>query len=300
MRDDLLLRSFMFVPALNRRFIDKGLASRADAIILDLEDSVPPDKRGEARANLEEYAGSGLLSRKTVFVRVNEVGTADFAQDVFCVMHPDVDGLMPSKVRSASDIEFLDRLLSVLETRHGLPDGKLMLAPLVETTGAVADIHAIAHASGRLVALCFGGEDYLDDLESTYTYQTSAFAFPRASIANAARSAGLLPIDTPYLEIADVEGYKAAEREAYKVGFAGSLVLNPRQIDAANEVFSPSPEEVEYSRGVIAAIEQWKSERKSGVAMFDGVMVGPPMRTRAYRVMDQVRRIEALRQREEG
>lgn len=285
----LRLRSFMFLPAHNTKFLDKAITSEADAVILDLEDGVPPMKRPEARQNIVTYGEQGLLkARKNIFIRLNPIDTDDFVQDIDAVTIASVDGFMPSKVDTAEDIKFIDRLLTFYEKKKGLPVGKFKLAPLIETTKSLENIHEIAKASDRLIALCLGGEDYLNDLGSVYTYQESALVYPRAILVNAARANGLLPIDTPYLNIKDVEGFKANETLAYKNGFAGCLILNPKQIEAANEAFTPDAEKIELSRRVIAAVKEASETGTSGVAMLDGGMVGPPMRKRAETVMKQI------------
>ena len=289
---DMLLRSFMFVPAYNRKFIEKALGSDADAIILDMEDSVPQDKRSEARHIIREYGAQKRLKEKKSFIRINPMGTPDFVEDISGLVIDGLAGFMPSKVYDAGDIVFMDRLLTFMEMKNGLEPGKLCLAPLIETTGALANVQEIACASPRLAALCFGGEDYLNDLGSVYTYQASALVVPRALIANAARSAGLLPIDTPYVDIADLEGFEKAERRAYENGYAGCLVLNPGQIEAANRAFSPDGDKVAYSRRVIEAVRASEKEKGSSVVMLDGGMVGPPMRKRAEAGLRQMEMIE--------
>ena len=159
---------------------------------------------------------------------------------------------------------------------------------MIETTKAVDNVSEIAKASSRLVALCFGGEDYLNDLGSVFTYQESAFVYPRAILVNAARANGLLPIDTPYLDIKDIDGFKEHCVIAYKNGFAGGLILSPRQIEAANTAYTPDEEKVNLSKRVIDAVRQANEEGVSGVAMLDGTMVGPPMRKRAETVLKQI------------
>ncbi len=293
MCNDLLLRSFMFLPAYNCKFIDKALNCNADALILDMEDSVPPEQRQMARDNIIAYNERGLFEEKNIFIRINEIGTMDFAEDITQLVLSGVTGLMPSKIECAEDVVFIDKMLSVMEMKNGIQVGSIKLSPLIETTSAVMKIQEIAKSSKRLVALCFGGEDYLNDLGSTYTYQESAFVFPRAMIVNAARAAGILPIDTPYLNIADLDGFELKEREAYKNGFAGCLILNPKQIEPANRAFSPDEEKVEYSRRVIEAVRIAENEDKSGVAMLDGVMVGPPMKKRAQTVLEQSELIDS-------
>ena len=284
----LKLRSFMFLPAHNKKFLDKAVTCAADAVILDLEDGVPPFKRQEARENIISYNNQGLLKNKKIFIRINPIDTNDFINDIEELTLSDIDGFMPSKADNAKDIEFLDRLLDFFERKKDIPSGQFMLAPLIETTKALDNISQIASASNRLVALCLGAEDYLNDLGSVFTYQESALVYPRAMLVNAARANGLLPIDTPYLDIRDVEGFKKNETLAYKNGFAGCLILSPRQIDAANEAFSPDAEKVELSRRVISAVREASEAGISGVAMLDGTMVGPPMRKRAETVLKQI------------
>ena len=284
----LRLRSFMFLPAHNKKFLDKAVSCAADAVILDMEDGVPPFKRREARENIITYNDQGLLKNKKIFIRINPIDTEDFIEDIEELTLSDIDGFMPSKVDNSKDIEFLDRLLDFFERKKSMPSGKFMLAPLIETTKALDNISQIAGSSQRLVALCLGAEDYLNDLGSVFTYQESALIYPRAILVNAARANGLLPIDTPYLDIRDVEGFKKNETLAYKNGFAGCLILSPRQIDAANEAFTPDNEKVELSRRVIAAVKEANEAGISGVAMLDGTMVGPPMRKRAETVLNQI------------
>lgn len=287
--EKLQLRSFMFLPAHNRKFLDKAIVSDADGVILDLEDGVPPLQRSEARENIISYCAQGLFDqRKNVFVRINPIETEDFILDIDKLMLSEIDGFMPTKIDTAKDIEFIDRLLDFYERKHGYPAMKYKLAPLIETTKAFENLGEIAKASKRLVALCLGGEDYLNDLGSVFTYQETALVYPRAMLVNTARANNLLPIDTPYLDIKDVDGFKQHQVIAYKNGFAGCLVLSPRQIDAANEAFTPDEAKVALSRRVIEAVLQANKDGVSGVAMLDGTMVGPPMRKRAETVLKQI------------
>lgn len=287
--EKLRLRSFMFLPAHNNKFLDKAITCEADAVILDLEDGVPAFRKVEARDNIVSYNDQRLFDqRKNIFIRINPIDTEDFIADIDELTLPCIDGFMPSKVDTAKDIEFLDRLLDFYEKKKRYPTGKFKLAPLIETTKAIDNVREIAKASSRLIALCFGGEDYLNDLGSVFTYQETAFVYPRSALVNAARANGLLPIDTPYLDIKDVDGFKKHCIVAYKNGFAGGLILSPRQIEAANEAYSPDEEKIALSRRVIEAVRQANEEGVSGVAMLDGAMVGPPMRKIAETVLKQI------------
>lgn len=291
-RNDILLRSYMFLPAYNRKFITKALEGNADAIILDMEDSVPPAKRSEARMIIKEFSENHTFNNKRVFIRINEMTTQDFVEDISELTLQGIDGFMPSKINNAEDLVFLDKLLDFFERKKGFEHNTFLLTPLIETTAAVANINEIAKASDRLVALCFGGEDYLNDLGSVYIYQETAFVMPRAMIVNAARSNGLLPIDTPYLNISDIEGFEEKGRLAYKNGFAGCLLVNPKQIESANKVFMPDEEKVHYSQNVLKAVEQARKGNNGSIVMLNGGMIGPPMEKRALSVIKQIELIE--------
>ena len=286
--DSLLLRSFMFLPAHNTKFIDKALISDADAIILDMEDAVPLSKKEEARQIIIDYSYKGLLNQKKVFIRINHIGTKEFVEDVSSLVVPGIFGIMPSKIRNADDIVLIDNFLNFFEIKNCLEEKKITLAPLIETTDAVNNLGEIATASDRLVALCLGAEDYLNDLGSTFIYQESALVYPRAKLVNAARMNGLLPIDTPFLNVKDIEGFVKDSKTAYKNGFAGRLLLNPKQVESANIAFLPDEAQVEHAKKVIAAVEEANRSGVSGVAMLDGGMVGPPMLKRAKTILKQI------------
>ena len=140
-------------------------------------------------------------------------------------------------------------------------------------------------SSERLIALLFGGEDYLDSIWGTHEYSAKVFEMPRAMIVMAARMNGLLPIDTPYLDLKNEAGFMAEERMAYSMGFAGALVVNPIQIPWANRCFQPSEEETMHAKAVLETAKKAKEEGRS-VATLEGKVVGPPMLKRANKVME--------------
>lgn len=279
-----LLRSPLFVPAINRRYLDKAVASRADALILDVEDSVLKDHKQEARENLVEYFSAGKFKGRQVFIRLNFHETGDFGLDLETLAFDDLLGYMLPKVRNAADVRTIDRAVTDMEVRHGFPRGKFALVPLIENASAVANANEIAFASARLIALCFGGEDYLDSMHSVCSHFRTALEYPRNVVAVAARAAGLAPVDTPYLNIADKEGFYGEEREMYKYGYAGCLLLHPDQIDLANEAFSPTQEEIERAEGVVTAIAKAR-EQGLMIAMYEGEAIGPPMRKMAKKIL---------------
>lgn len=287
----MLLRSMLFVPAHNKKFIDKALESDADAIILDMEDSVPENSKVIARKIIGEYAQSNKFEKHTVFIRTNPLEEPQILKDIEAGSHVTITGFMPPKISSEGDILFLERLLEQQEMERGISNGHFKLAPLVETTAAVLNLTEIVRHSKRTVAICFGGEDYLNDLQGIHGTPPKAFDVPRALIAMAARSVGIEPIDTPFLNLKDEKGFIREKKEAYELGFSGSLLINPKQIKDANNCFKPNDDEVQQAINIIDAIKKSK-ELGDGCVMLGNQMIGPPMQRKAEQIMKLIKMIE--------
>lgn len=282
---EILLRNMMYVPAYKEKFIDKSLAVPADAIIYDLEDSVPVQFKSDARKILKKYIDEGAFKGKKIFVRLNPLESNMLSEDLKYVLHSDITGFMPSKIYTAADMDYYDKLISQLEAENGIKIGHFKFTPLIETTSAVMDIYNICRQTKRTVAVCFGGEDFLNDLEGLHKEPPRALDYPRATIAIAARAAGIQPIDTPFLAIHDEEAFIKEENISFEMGFAGVQILSPRQIPLANQCFTPDADEVKRSEEIVEACRK-SSEEGSGVAMYNGKMIGPPMRKRAEKVLE--------------
>lgn len=279
-----LFRSMLYVPAYNEKFINKAIDCEADAIIFDLEDSCPLEKEQEGRELICKYLQSGVFSGRQLLIRINELGTESLSKDLELLQFPGLLGLMPPKVSSAEEMREYDQLVSEKEAEYGLKKSSIKFTPLVETAGAVVNLDEIAQASERIIALTFGGEDYLDSVWGVHTDPPTVFDVPRAIVVQVARKHGLLPIDTPYLDLKNEEGFRKEEGISAAMGFAGDLLVNPRQVPWANEVFSPSPEEIAHARRVVAAVAEVR-EAGGSIAVLDGKMIGPPMRKRAEKVV---------------
>ena len=290
-----LLRSMLYVPAYNEKLVEKSLTANVDALIYDLEDSVPQIHKTVARENVEKLIHAGMVKNKQVFVRVNALDSQQLTEDLKHVLYPDITGLVLPKINTAEDMEYFDNLITGLEKERGIEQGHFKFVPLIETAAAVLDILSIAKATKRTIALGFGGEDFLNDIQGTHGNQPYAFDYPRATIVLAARAAGILPIDTPYLVIRDLEGFVKEKRQSYEKGFAGVQVVSPRQLEVAHQCFTPDEEEVKRSEGIM---EAWNIAISEGaaIAMYQDKMIGPPMRKRAEKileVMEQIREKES-------
>lgn len=283
------LRTMLFVPGHLPRFLEKAAHTDADAVILDVEDSVPLPHKAAARQNIKDCLERGIY-RQQIFIRVNAADTGMLAEDLRWTTHPATTGFMFTKVCDERDILYFDRLLTQMEREAGLEEGKSKMCPLIETACAGLHTFQIATASPRLVALAFGGEDYLTDLDGLHRKHGLGFLVPRALLVMAARAARLEAIDTPYLDIADDEGFTREVTLARELGFSGQLVIHPSQIPIANRVFSPSEEEVREATRIVDAIEEGR-RKGLGVGLLDGSLIGPPMEKRARAVLRKVDRM---------
>ncbi|MGJ8638315.1 MAG: HpcH/HpaI aldolase/citrate lyase family protein [Opitutaceae bacterium] len=288
------LRSAMFVPGFTRKFLDKAVSFRADALLLDLEDSVPVPCKDDARKYIREYLDQNKFPQQT-FIRVNDIESGLLTQDLDATIHENTTGFMFTKVRDENDIIYFDKLLTQYEHDHGFPVGKFKMLPLIEMGSAILRAYQIATASTRMIGLAFGGEDYLTDLDGLHKEHGTSLIVPRSLIVIAARSAHIDVLDTPFLDIRNPEGFRREVEQARELGFSGQLLLHPTQIDVANEIFSPSEEDISEAKRIMAAIRE-SSEKGQGTTLLDGKLVGPPMWKRAAKVLAKAERI-ALAQR---
>ena len=290
-------RTMIFVPGYKTDYLEKARGFDADALILDLEDSVPDPFKEDARENIRNYLIEDAFPQAT-YVRVNPSDSDMFEADLNFVLHSNLSGVMLPKVVDAEHVRLVDRLLSAHELRLGLENGHFGIVPLIESGIAIIHAHEIACASGRIKALAFGGEDYLTDLDGLHKQHGRSLIVPRSLVVIAARAAGVDVVDTPYLNIRDSEGFREEAELARELGFSGMLIVHPEQLSIANGVFSPSAEEVTEAQAIIDAIETSK-QRGLQVTLVDGDLVGPPMLKRAHNVLDKLRRIPSTVVRDE-
>lgn len=288
----MTLRSFLFVPGDSERKLAKGEASGADALILDLEDSVAPARKATARAMVAEYlaahpAGAGPGGPRS-WVRINaldEGGVADLAG----IVRPGLAGIVLPKIDGPADVVRLGHCLDVLEAREGLELGHIAILPVAtETARSPFRVGLFAeHAPARLYGLTWGAEDLATALgASTNRDPTGAFAFTfrmvRSLCLMAAKAAGVEAVDTLHADFRDPEGLAASSAEAAREGFTGRLAIHPGQVAAINEAFSPSEADVAHARRVLAA---FAAEPDAGTVGLDGRMLDIPHRKQAERIL---------------
>lgn len=270
-----VMRTFLFIPGHNETLLKKGSQSNADCIALCLEDAVPFNEKENARQTIKKVLSEGYFSNKPVFVRINSMDTGLTLRDIEAVACKELDGFVYPMAYTPDDIKSFDSQLNLIEAQLGLIKGHFSIVVLIETPLAVLHAYDIAKASNRVVALLFGCEDYMAEMECRYSIEERSLFVPRNMIAMAARAAGVVPLDTPYVKVHDLEGLKRFATLGRDLGMAGMLVMSPRQIDIARECYTPSREEVEYANDVVRAAEAAQKEGK-GIVIVRDKFVSPP------------------------
>jgi citrate lyase subunit beta/citryl-CoA lyase len=286
-------RSCLAVPGSNPRFLEKAQGLPADEIFLDLEDSVAPLAKEDARENVVAALRDGDWTGKTRAVRVNDVTTQWTYRDVIDVVERAgdmLDCLMLPKVQDAGQVMWLDTLVTQIEKTVGLPVGGIGIEAQIENAKGLVNVDAIAAASPRLETIVFGPADFMASINMRslvvgeqppgYT-EGDAYHYILMRILMAARTYGLQAIDGPYLQIRDVEGFRRVARRAAALGFDGKWVLHPDQIDAANEVFSPSQEDYDHAELILDAYEYHTTVEKRGAVMLGDEMIDEASRKMA-------------------
>jgi citrate lyase subunit beta / citryl-CoA lyase len=277
-----LRRSELSTPASNERMIEKAVASNADLVFLDLEDAVSPNEKVASRAKVIKALKTLDWGKKTRAYRINDLETEYAYQDIISVVEEAgeyIDVIMVPKVKSARDVWWIDVLLTQIEKRLRLPH-RIGLEVLIEEVEAIVNIEEIALASPRLEALIFGPGDYSasQGMDSRVIeghledYPGDPWYYVRNRIAIAARLAHIDAIDGAYSDFKNPDGYRRECTRARILGFSGKWAIHPNQIGIANEVFSPSQQEIDYARRLDAAYTEAQAKGVGAVA-FEGKMV---------------------------
>lgn len=285
------MRSLMFVPAHNEHLLLNASNSDADVLLLDIEDSVQSDNSKQiARNNILEWVQQKRFKKHLIFPRINDRESGQLLKDVYQLTIEGIDGFMYPKAKSGDDIYFIDKLLETIEYEKGIHLGTFKLIPLIETTAAVINVQEICKASSRVVAIAFGCEDFITDLEGIHDKEHLSLFMPRAMIAIAARAAGVIPIDTVHINVHDLFDLETNLVIAKKLGYEGVLVLNPKELPLVHKYFSPTQEEIKEAKEMLTLFENYKKEGK-GVAIKDGKFIGPPIALAAKKILKKAKKI---------
>ena len=287
-------RSCMAVPGSNARFLEKAQGIDADQVFLDIEDSVAPLAKADARKNIVDVLNNGDWGEKIRVVRVNDWTTQWTYKDVIEVVEgagANLDAVMLPKVQTPDQVTALDTLLTQIETTMGYEVGRIGIEAQIENAIGLINVDGIAAASPRVETIIFGPADFMASInmkslvvgEQPPGYDVGdAYHYVLMRILMAARAHDKQAIDGPYLQVRDTDGFKRVAGRAAALGFDGKWVLHPDQVEVANEIFSPLQSDYDHAENILDAYEHFTSER--GGAM-GAVMLGDEMIDEASRKM---------------
>jgi len=314
-----LHRSELAVPGTNARAMEKAPTLGADLVFLDLEDAVAPDDKEQARANVIEALGTHDWSGCAASIRINGLDTHWCYRDIVEVVEARgevLDTVLVPKVGSPSDVEFVATLLDQIEQRNGWETGRIGIHVLIETAKGMANVEAISRARpDRLEAMVFGVADYAASVQARTTNIGGAnpdyailtdpdeagererhwgdqWHFGISRMVAACRAEGLRPIDGPFGDYNDADGYRAAARRAAALGCEGKWAIHPSQVALANEVFTPADAEIERAERILQAMEDAAKEGKGAVSL-DGRLIDAASIRMARNLMNKVEQMRA-------
>lgn len=286
------MRSLLFVPADSPKKLEKALTSGADALIVDLEDSIALDGKKQARDSAAAFLHEALCAarRPIILVRVNGLRTGLIDDDLDAVVPARPDGIMLPKAEGGASVVHTDAKLAVREARRGLPDGHIkILALATETATALFLAGTFAGASARLFGLTWGAEDLSAELGAQANRDADGrfldpYRLARSLCLVGAAAAQVPAIDTVYVDYRNATGFRGECEEACRDGFVGKLAIHPAQVPIINEVFTPSADALARAKAII---EAFAASPGAGVVGIDGVMYDRPHLARAQRLLSQ-------------
>ncbi len=283
----MVQRSFLFVPGDSERKLAKAESAGADALVLDLEDSVPASRLESARSMVLDYLKSHpARERLRLWVRINPLATPKALPDLAAIVGGAPDGILLPKVRSSADVGLLSNYLDALETREGIARGSIrILVVATETAEGMFTLGGYAGCSPRLFGLTWGAEDLSAALGASTNRDESGeldftYRMARSLCLLGAVAAGVEPIDTTSTDIRDMDSVRHESEAARRAGFTGKIAIHPDQVPVINAAFTPSPEEIAYAKRVVEAFSGG-----AGTVALDGRMLDMPHLKQAERVL---------------
>jgi citrate lyase subunit beta / citryl-CoA lyase len=287
-------RSCLAVPGSNPRFLEKAQGLPADQVFLDLEDACAPLAKPEARHTIVKFLNEGDWTGKARVVRVNDWTTEWTYRDVVTVVEgagQNLDAIMLPKVQNAAQVQALDLLLTQIEKTMGFEVGRIGIEAQIENAAGLVNVDEIAAASPRLETIIFGPADFMASINMKSLvvgalipgYPADPYHYILMRILMAARMHNLQAIDGPFLQIRDVDAFREVAGRSAALGFDGKWVLHPGQVEAANEIYSPSQEDYDHAELILDAYDYCTSEAggKKGSAMLGDEMIDEASRKMA-------------------
>ena len=272
-----MYRTLLFAPGSRTELLTKAQLGAADAMIFDLEDSVPLNAKDEARKNIQQVLALGL--KKPMYLRISNPRAGDYLADL-AIFHNhslvNVAGVALPKTDDAQDVETVSKALQDIEIKAGVAVGSLSILPMIETCLGLRNSFDIARSSKRVSGMALASAeqgDFMVDLGGRWTPRSLALTYPRSKLVVDSRAAGVEWIlDGVFMNLKDMQMLREECLIARELGFVGKMAIHPTQVDVMHEVFSPSEKEIEYARGLIAAFREGEA-RGVGAVKYEGMMV---------------------------
>jgi citrate lyase subunit beta/citryl-CoA lyase len=285
----MMPRSWLFVPGDSEKKLAKSESIAADALILDLEDSVAPENKTAARELVREFLDSWAGERRQqIWVRINPIDQPESGADLAAIIRDRPDGIMQPKTRSPADLTLLGRRIGNYEMEHEIPVGSIRILPVAtETPEALFSMGDYAGCDRRLAGLTWGAEDLSTAVgaltnKDTEGNWTQPYQLARSLCLFAAHAAGVEAIDTLYANFRDPEGLRSSCKEARRDGFSGKLAIHPGQVDVINRAFTPDADEIAHARRIV---ELFDANPGAGTLALDGMMLDIPHLKQARRLL---------------
>ncbi|WP_404996571.1 citrate (pro-3S)-lyase subunit beta [Caldifermentibacillus hisashii] len=278
-----LRRTMMFVPGMNAAMLRDAPLYGADSIMFDLEDAVSLREKDAARILVHFALRTFDYSNVETVVRINGLDSTG-SQDIEAMVTARVNVIRLPKTETAQDIIDVDKVITEMEKKHGIPVGTTRMMAAIESAEGVLNAREIAKASDRLIGIALGAEDYVTNMKTKRYPDGQELFFARSYILHAARAAGIAAIDTVFSDVNDMEGFAREVELIKQLGFDGKSVINPRQIPIVNKIYAPTEKEINHAKDVIRAIREAEA-KSSGVISLNGKMVDKPIVERAERVI---------------
>ena len=274
----------MFVPGNNPGMMQDAFIYGPDSIMLDLEDSVTMAEKDSARLLVYNALKTIDYGNTEMVVRINPLNTPYGKKDIEAVVKAGVDVIRMPKTETAEEVVEVEREIEKVEKEIGCL-GRTQIMAAIESALGIVNAYAIATASKRMMGIALGAEDYSANLKTQRTPGGAELLLARETIVVAARAAGIAALDTVYSNLNDMDTFRKEVELIKTLGFDGKSIINPRQIEIVNEVFTPNEKAIEKSKVILAAIKE-AEQRGSGVIAVNGKMIDRPVVLRAQRTID--------------
>lgn len=265
------IRSFLFVPGNKADWIEKSVAAKADALILDLEDSVPPDQKVQARGIVAAKLAWLAERKQRVWVRINRSPHLYDFDDILAIVGPQLEGIVVSKPVGPEDVDTVSAMLSEAEYRKGVPVGSTRVIPLLETARSLQLAYEIAlrERVPAIVGASCRNADVERALSTIWSPGGREALYLKSRVVMAARAAGKLPIGGVWQQVKDLDGLRQVSLDDRALGMSGALALHPSNVTIINQTYTPSPEDVAYYRGMVEALDKAQAAGRAS-CIYDG------------------------------